>query len=167
MTITQMTTLSQTDQVLIIPKLAAAGKKEVLDELVAAAGQVFDPTLAPGLDPELVTAHLEAREELGSTGIGDGMAIPHGRIEGLRETILVCGRSSKGIPFDADDGRPVHIFLLLLTPTSADCPYLSYLAELVLFLRNPLIRSRLLQAESRAELAAILREKTAGREAHG
>ena len=76
---------------------------------------------------------------------------------GLEEVLVVLGRSSRGVPFAAQDGRPIHLFFLLLAPSAAATAYLSRLAELVRFLRDPQVRARLLQAESREELAASLR----------
>jgi nitrogen PTS system EIIA component len=147
-----MNAINDAEGVLIIPELSATTKKEALRELAAAAVEQ-----APHLDPDQLSAILEAREELGSTGIGDGVAIPHGKVPGLKEVLVVLGRSSKGVPFAAPDGRPIHLFFLLLAPSAAAAAYLSRLAELARFLRDSQVRARLLQAESREELAASLR----------
>lgn len=146
-----MTILAEARQALIIPELKASGRKELLRELTTAVVARF-----PQLNQDQLSAALEAREELGSTGIGDGAAIPHARISGVEQSILVLGRSSKGVTYNARDSRPVHLFLLLLTPTTSSTPYLSHLAELARFFRDPQTRSRLLQAESREEIQEIL-----------
>ncbi|ADH86870.1 PTS sugar transporter subunit IIA [Desulfurivibrio alkaliphilus] len=142
------------EQIVIITELKATGKKEVLRELAAAAVEQH-----PGLELEGLCAILEEREELGSTGIGDGVAIPHGKVPELAEMVMVFGRSTQGIPFAAQDGRPVHLFFLLLAPAASSTPYLGRLAELARFLRDHQIRARLQQAESREELARILRDE--------
>ena len=140
---------------IIISELAALGKREVLRELSAeAVGRISS------LNVEKLCADLEAREDLGSTGIGDGVAIPHAKVPGLTEVVVILGRSSKGINFGARDGRPVHLFLALLTPAASSTPYLKLLADNVRFLEDPKVRSRLLQAENHKELEDILRELT-------
>ncbi|MFU8819435.1 MAG: PTS sugar transporter subunit IIA [Desulfurivibrio sp.] len=147
-----MTAISQADQALIIPDMQATSRKEALRELAAAAVAAH-----PHLDQDHLYQVLEAREELGSTGIGEGAAIPHGKVAGLDEMVLICGRSVRGVAFAAQDGRPIHLFFLLLAPADAATPYLGRLAELARFIRDHLTTARLLQAESRAEMAAILR----------
>ncbi|MFH7320019.1 PTS sugar transporter subunit IIA [Desulfurivibrio sp. D14AmB] len=146
-----MTPISQAARALIIPEMTATSKKEALKELAAAAR-----TAHPHLDLDYLHGILEDREELGSTGIGEGAAIPHGKVAGLTEMVLVCGRSVKGVAFAAQDGRPVHLFFLLLAPADTASPYLGRLAELALFLQDHQAMARLLQAETREEMAAIL-----------
>ncbi|HET97770.1 MAG TPA: PTS sugar transporter subunit IIA [Desulfurivibrio alkaliphilus] len=146
-----MTPISQAARALIIPEMTATSKKEALKELAAAAR-----TAHPHLDPDYLYSILEAREELGSTGIGEGAAIPHGKVAGLEEMVLVCGRSVKGVAFAAQDGRPVHLFFLLLAPANSASPYLEHLAQLARFLQDHQTMARLLQAENREEMAAIL-----------
>lgn len=141
-------------QAVIIPELVATTKKEVLRELAVAAAAKH-----PELDVDRLCEILEDREELGSTGIGEGVAIPHGKIPELAEMVLVFGRSTGGISFAAQDGRPIHLFFLLLSPAKTSAPYLGSLAELARFLRGQRVRAQLLQAESRKELANILRGK--------
>jgi PTS system nitrogen regulatory IIA component len=95
----------------IIPELSSKTKKEVLEELTEALSNCM-----ASLNKEALVEVLLERERLGSTGIGDGIAIPHGKIQGLEELILSFGRSSKGIEFDSMDGRLTHLFFLLLVP---------------------------------------------------
>jgi PTS system nitrogen regulatory IIA component len=145
--------ISQIPATMILPAMRAASKKEALRELAAAvhAGR-------PEFDTEALYAILQERETLGSTGIGDGIAIPHGKIKGLAEITICFGRSKQGIPFDALDGKPAHLFFLLLAPEEVAAPYLSCLAELSRFLKNPQTRNRLMQAGRDEELLAILAE---------
>lgn len=145
--------IKQIKESLVLPDLAAGSKKELLNELAAAIHADF-----PGLDTQTVFTIIQEREALGSTGIGDGIAIPHGRLKNLPEITICFGRSRKGIPFDALDGKPTHLFFLLLAPEDAAAPYLSCLAELARFLKNAQFRERLLCAETRQELLAIFAE---------
>lgn len=145
--------ISQIPSTLILPAMRAVSKKEALKELAAVVHGA-----RPELDPEALYAILQERETLGSTGIGDGIAIPHGKLKGLPEITVCFGRSRQGIPFDSLDGKPAHLFFLLLAPEEVAAPYLSSLAELSRFLKNPQNRNRLLHAEGSEELLAILAE---------
>ena len=89
----------------IITDMKAKTKKEALVELVDRL--VF---LHPELDRENVLQTLEDREKIGSTGVGDGVAIPHGKLKGLTTVVGVFGRSKEGIDFESLDGKPVHLF---------------------------------------------------------
>ncbi len=135
----------------ILPELSAANKKEVIQELVAALGPEFtDDTIQ-----EIYTVVTE-RESLGSTGIGEGIAIPHGKIKNL-DTIEICfGRSVNGVPFEAVDGRPVHLFFLMLAPVNSAAPYLKTLARLSRFLKKEKNRTQLLNASGAKEIAKVL-----------
>jgi PTS system nitrogen regulatory IIA component len=95
-----------------------------------------------------LAASLLARERLGSTGIGSGLAIPHGKIEGLSSPLMGFGRSLRGVAFEAIDGRPVHLIFVLLTPADAAGLHLTLLARLSRILKGPTLRDRLLQADS-------------------
>ncbi|MEW6500032.1 MAG: PTS sugar transporter subunit IIA [Thermodesulfobacteriota bacterium] len=145
--------ISQIPAALVLPAMAAASKKEALKEL---AGAVH--AARPELDAERLYATILERETLGSTGIGDAIAIPHGKIKGLSEITICFGRSKQGVPFESLDGKPAHLFFLLLAPEGAATPYLTSLAELSRFLKNPQTRNRLMHAEGGAELLAILAE---------
>lgn len=135
----------------ILPDLTAANKKEALQELVAALGPEYsDDTIQ-----EIYNVVTE-RESLGSTGVGDGIAIPHGKIKKL-DTIEICfGRSLKGVPFESVDGRPVHLFFLMLAPTNSAAPYLKTLARLSRFLKKEKNRTQLLNASGVKEIAKVL-----------
>ena len=94
---------------LILPNLAGTTKQQVLEEVVEHLA-----TVQKGIHAgELLKALLE-REKLGSTGIGNGIAIPHGKLDGLSDIVLVFARSKGGIPFDAIDGKPIHLIFLLV-----------------------------------------------------
>lgn len=143
----------QLDSSRIIARLAARSKKEVLAELAnAVAAQL------PGFTAEQLGAVLLERENLGSTGIGDGIALPHGKLKGLPELLLWFGRSPEGIPFDSHDNKPAHLFFLMLAPMDSSAAYLKTLARLSRTLKNPQVRSRLLGAADTEALAVIFRE---------
>ena len=98
----------------ILPNLQAANKRGVLEEMAAA--------LVSGhkeVDLKTVVEVLLERERLGSTGIGDNIAIPHGKLSQLSRMLLAFGRSVKGVEFDSMDGKPSHLFFLLLAPVTA------------------------------------------------
>lgn len=104
---------------------------------------------------ELVTA-LAEREALASTGVGNGVAIPHGVHPGLTRTVASFGRSRAGIPFAAPDGAPVHLFIALVRPPEAAGGHLTALARISHLLGNPSVRAALLAAATTDEIQRIL-----------
>jgi len=137
----------------ILPLLKAATKKEVLQELADAIHSEH-----PSLSEKEIYDIIMERESLGSTGIGNGIAIPHGKTDKLRDIVVYFGRSGSGIPFDALDGKPVHLFFVLLAPENSAGPYLNCLARVSGFLKNPAIRKRLMAAPGKEELMQVLTE---------
>ncbi len=131
----------------ILADLKSTGKREVLDEMVTAAS-----AMANGPDrQELLNALLE-RERLGTTGIGHGVAMPHGKIKGLSEIRVFFGRSSKGVDFNSMDGQPVHLIFLIIAPEHSAAAHLKILACISRILKNQDIRFRLMREESPAGL---------------
>ena len=133
--------------------LAAKDKKGILDELVAAVAQVA------GANQEDLVKVLMERERLGSTGIGGGIGIPHGKHKGLESLVLGFGLSRKGVDFESLDGRPTHIFFLLLTPENSAEVHLKLLAQISKLLRNDDIKARLMQAETQEDVLTIIDEE--------
>ena len=133
--------------------LKATDKKGVLDELVAPVAQ-----LAGASQEELVKVLME-RERLGSTGIGGGIGIPHGKLKDLENLILGFGLSRRGVEFESMDGRPTHIFFLLLTPESSAGLHLKLLARISRLLKNDVFKSELMQASSVEDIIATIQEK--------
>jgi PTS system nitrogen regulatory IIA component len=131
----------------VIEELKSKNKQDVLAELSGVL-------LASGheLDTNLLVKILLEREKLGSTGIGDGIAIPHGKLDGLTDLIVSFGRSREGIAFDAMDDRPVHIFFLLMAPENSAGPYLKTLAKLSRMLKDAPFRKTLMAAKTRDQL---------------
>lgn len=102
-----------------------------------------------GIEPEEIARVFEEREALASTGVGSGVAIPHGRIEGVPSLLAAVGIAPDGVDFDAIDGRPVHIFVALLGPRNLD--HLKALARFSRLLRSESARRELLAAASPAD----------------
>ena len=96
------------------------------------------------LDESVVGEVLMERERLGSTGIQDGIAIPHGKVPGLERIVIACGRSADGIDFDAHDQKPTHLFFVLLAPEFAAGQHLKALARLSRLLKDSSFREKLM-----------------------
>lgn len=138
----------------IIPELRSRTKKEVLEELTGAL-----LNCKANLNKDALVEVLLERERLGSTGIGDGIAIPHGKIQDLDELILSFGRSTQGIEFDSMDGRPTHLFFLLIAPENSAGIHLRALAKISRLLKSSHFRHRLLEAGDREELFQVIQEE--------
>jgi PTS system nitrogen regulatory IIA component len=138
----------------ILEELKARNKREALVELAS----VFAKGKIP-FDPEATLHVLLEREQLGSTGIGDGIAIPHGKLAGLEEMIVAFGRSRKGIAFEAMDGKPVHLFFLLMAPENSAGQHLKALAKISRMLKDGAFRKDLLEAKMHDDLVRIIAEK--------
>jgi len=110
------------------------------------------------LSGDLVATSLAAREKLGSTGLGQGIAIPHGRIKGLREARGAFARLKTPIPFDAPDGKPVNQVFVLLVPEHATEQHLQLLSELAQMFSERAFRERLAAAGAASDLETLFRE---------
>ena len=138
----------------VIAKLKSRTRLEVLTEL----SKVFLKSDIRVNYDKIVEVLLE-REKLGSTGIGDGIAIPHGKLAGLDDIIVSFGRSKDGIDFDSMDGRPVHLFFLLMAPENSAGHHLKALAKISRMLKDSSFRTELMLAKSADDLYRIIREK--------
>lgn len=139
-----------------IPQLRARSKDGVLKELTQALVQT-----GSAADGELVLDMLRQREALGSTGIGNGVAIPHGRSLAVSQMVVLFARSSRGVPFDAVDSQPVRLFYLIVAPPNDRANlYLPFLGKLVEVLKDERNRGRLLEAESFDDVSEVLRSDT-------
>jgi mannitol/fructose-specific phosphotransferase system IIA component (Ntr-type) len=135
--------------------LKSVDRDSVLDELV---NQIPQLAKLPEARQTLLRA-LREREQLHSTGIGDGIALPHSRnaLVGLvDQPIMVFGRHDQGIPYDAIDGIPARLFFLLIAPTVTQ--HLAILARLSRLLRDPRLRQNLLSVDSAEKVIALIRE---------
>lgn len=138
----------------ICTDLASAGKLDVLGEL----GEL----LARGssrLSPAAVTRILVERERLATTGVGEGVAIPHGKSDVLTQIVASVGISRTGVPFDSIDGAPVHIFVALMAPQSSSGDHLRALARVSRLLKDPAVRERLMGARTPQDAFEIIIEE--------
>jgi len=126
----------------VLLDLQAKTKDEVLEELALAA-----QNLCPHIKIDTLSKVLKERESVGSTGVGEGVAIPHGKIAEIDKTLLCFGRSHEGIYFDAVDNKPVRLFVMILSPMDVAEEYLHTLAMVSKLLKQPKNRETLLQAK--------------------
>lgn len=137
----------------IIIDLKALDKKGVLEELVEPVARIA------GVKHDYLVRVLMERERLGSTGIGEGVGIPHGKLKDIDSLILGFGLSRKGVDFEAMDGQPTHIFFLLVTPENSTGLHLKLLAQISRILKNEYFKQRLLNASDIDEIYAIIQEE--------
>ena len=135
----------------IVADLQAGTKAEVLDVLVDAMTKTHKM-----LNKSDILQVLLEREKLGSTGIGDGVAIPHGKSAALTQIVSGFGLSKRGIDFDSLDGKPAHLFFLLVAPEDSAGTHLKMLARISRMLKNLEFRKRLLGANSQHEIYQII-----------
>ncbi|OPY69877.1 MAG: PTS system fructose-specific EIIABC component [Syntrophorhabdaceae bacterium PtaU1.Bin034] len=133
----------------VIADLHGGTKRQVLTELASAL-----KTTGLISDVEAAVDVILEREKLGSTGIGDGVAIPHGKMKGIGRLLCAFGRSKEGIDFDAVDGKPVHIFFLLLAPEDSAGLHIQMLSRISRILRDPSFRKRLTEQGDSKDLYA-------------
>jgi PTS system nitrogen regulatory IIA component len=138
----------------IVSDLQGTDKTSVLREL---ASVLVKPCQAGSLE-DLLRVLLE-REKLESTGIGDGIAIPHGRLKKLKEFCVSFGRSAEGIDFDSIDGKPSHLFFLVMAPENSAVNNLKLLGRIVTLLKDPSFKKRLMEAPSQKELFQFISEE--------
>lgn len=144
------------DESSIVADLQASTKTEALELLVDAMTRN-----SQSLDKQEILRVLLEREELGSTGIGDGIAIPHGKSPELEHIISGFGLSKHGIDFDSLDGKPAHLFFLLVAPENSVGTHLKMLARISRMLKNVEFRNKLLEANSQHEIYQIISEEDA------
>jgi PTS system nitrogen regulatory IIA component len=138
----------------VVDDLRAETKEGVLREMseVAASG-------IPSLSAQSLTSILMERESLGSTGIGDGVAIPHGKVPGLTGLLAVFGRSRAGVQFHSLDGKPAHLFFLVVAPEHSAGMHLKALARISRLLKDARFRRSLLDARDADDLRRVLQEE--------
>jgi nitrogen PTS system EIIA component len=134
----------------VLLDLQASSKKRVFEQ----AGLLFENN--HGIARAKVFDSLFVRERLGSTGLGQGVAIPHGRIKGLKEAAAAFVRLAEPVAFDAPDGRPVNILIFLLVPEQATQQHLDLLSELAQMLSDKSFRENLLNAGDPLALHTLL-----------
>ncbi|HEY8435366.1 MAG TPA: PTS sugar transporter subunit IIA [Sphingomicrobium sp.] len=130
--------------------LPGGNKKSLLQQLANIAAQRLDA------DPSAILASLTEREQLGSTGFGHGVAIPHGKVEGLKQIYCMFARIAEPLDYKAIDARPVDLVFLLLSPPDAGAEHLKALAAISRVTRNGATLEKMRGARSRDALAAVL-----------
>jgi PTS system nitrogen regulatory IIA component len=139
----------------VIPALKASNKKQALQELSARAAQLT------GLDESEIFHTLLQRERLGSTGVGNGIAIPHGKINTVKHIVGLFARLEEPIEFEAIDEEPVDLVFLLLAPENAGADHLKALARISRLMRDPSAVNKLRSSRDREALYAVLTEPAA------
>ena len=138
--------------------LKAKNKEEVIDELVAllvSTGAIEKKSKAKIIEV------IMAREALGSTAIGQGIAIPHGKSESVSRLVSGLGISKKGIDFDSLDGEPAHIFFILIAPQDSAGPHLKALARVSRLLKDKYFRDSLKAAKDNRDIAELVSQEDA------
>lgn len=138
----------------VLPELRGANKPAVLRELATCLVAQHR-----GIHVEELTAVLMERERLGSTAIGDGIAIPHGKIKGVGKILGVFGRHLKGVDFESLDGNVTHLFFMLVAPEDSTSLHLKALARVSRLLKDAAFRDRLLKAQDAAEIFRLIKEE--------
>ncbi len=136
----------------VIAELKSTGKQEVIQEMTAVLPSEV-------MDLDRVVQVLMERERLGSTGIGDGVAIPHGKIPGLNSLIAAFGRSSRGVEFESLDGKPAHLFFLLVAPEDSAGAHLKALARISRLFKDGQFRKVLMGAKGVDDIYEALLEE--------
>ncbi len=134
----------------VIPVLKADSKKQAIQELAARAAQLT------GHSERMIAEILLQREKLGSTGVGNGIAIPHGKLPKLGKLFGMFARLERPIDFEALDGQPVDLIFLLLAPETAGADHLKALARIARLLRDPDIGQKLRASQDAEALYAVL-----------
>ncbi|UCD83457.1 MAG: PTS sugar transporter subunit IIA [Deltaproteobacteria bacterium] len=137
----------------IIADLKATDKEGVIQELAAILASKHQE-----VERDLLVRVLLEREKLGSTGIGEGIAIPHGKLANIESLLVAFGRSLTGIDFEAADGRPAKLFFLLVAPENSVGRHVKALANISHLLKDASLREKLLQAGSKEEIYQIIRD---------
>ncbi len=134
--------------------LVSQTKREILSEMADALAKVEHE-----LDADRLLEVLLEREGLQSTGIGEGVAIPHGRIPSLSRLVASFARSPDGVDFESIDGQPTHLFFLLVVPEHSGGQYLKALARISRFFRDAAFRQRLVEAETLDDVFRAIEEE--------
>ncbi len=132
--------------------LVGKTKAEVLEELIALAGKCF-----PGVDRDVLSEAIAHRESLMTTGIGQGLAVPHARLDGVTEPMVVVGISKGGVVgYESLDGSGVHVVLLIVAGKGQHEPYLRLLATAVNVLKDPAVRQDIINCSAAEQAYAML-----------
>lgn len=137
----------------VLADLSAKDKRGIIEEMADALARSHK-----SIDRTALVQVLLEREKLGSTGIGEGVAIPHGKLAGLERPVIAFGRSRKGVNFEAIDEQPADLFFLLVAPENASGVHLQLLAKIARLLGSSSVRKKLREGKSRRELYKAITE---------
>ncbi|RKH43725.1 PTS sugar transporter subunit IIA [Corallococcus sicarius] len=140
----------------VVADMQARTKAEVLRELSATLARAH-----PNLREERLVAVLQEREKLGSTGIGEGVAIPHGKLAGMDSLQAAFCVSRAGVDFEAIDGKPTHLFFALVAPENSAGVHLKALARISRLFKNPRFRAAILEAPTSSDIHALIVQEDA------
>jgi nitrogen PTS system EIIA component len=144
---------------LIVPQLAAHEKSAVIRELADHLAAHVSGTQK--IDREVLAKVLLERERLASTAIGEGVAIPHGKLDAVGKLVACVGRAIDGVDFDSMDGRPTHLFFVLVAPENSTGVHLKALARISRLFKDPDFRTRLMQAKDAQEIFRVIADEDA------
>jgi len=139
---------------MVVPALRGRTKGDIINELagVVVAGH-------PEIDRARLVQALEDRERLNTTALGEGVAIPHGKLPGLQRVVAAFGRSPGGVDFQSIDEKPTYLFFLLVAPEDSAGAHLKALARISRLLKDEAFRRRLIEGGTASDLYAIIREE--------
>ncbi|MGH7770570.1 MAG: PTS sugar transporter subunit IIA [Candidatus Binatia bacterium] len=138
----------------IIPDLKGKDKRSVLKEMADCLA-----SLDRALDAGSLFDTLLEREKISSTAIGEGVAIPHGKVPGIRQVTGIFARSVHGVNFDSLDGGPTHLFFVLIAPEDSAADHLKALARISRLLKDSSFRDRLMEVKTQTEIFAVIEEE--------
>lgn len=139
---------------LILPDLRSKAKLDLLAELAGHLAAQND-----GVSKDALMKVLVDRERLASTAIGEGVAIPHGKLDAVGKLVACVGRAREGVDFDSMDGRPTHLFFVLVAPENSTGVHLKALARISRLFKDPEFRTRLLAAESAHDMFEVIADE--------
>jgi PTS system nitrogen regulatory IIA component len=140
----------------VVLDVGSKDKRAVLEQLARKLAEA-----EPSVDADRLLEVLVERESLQSTGIGDGVAIPHGKLPGLSHLMASVARSREGVDFESIDGQPTHLFFLLVVPEHSGGMHLKALARISRFFRDAAFRKSLLEAETVPDVIRAIEEEDA------
>ncbi len=141
---------------LVTDALKASDKASAIDELCALVA-----ARRPDLSATVLAEVLSEREKLGSTGVGEGVAIPHGKLGALTGLVAAFGRTVQGVEFNAIDGRPTHLFFVLFAPENSAGIHLKALARISRLFKSAAFRSAILEAKDAAGIYKLIADEDA------
>jgi nitrogen PTS system EIIA component len=141
---------------LILPDLKSKAKLDLLAELADHLAKQHE-----GVSRDALLKVLVDRERLASTAIGEGVAIPHGKLDAVGKLVACVGRARDGIDFDSMDGRPTHLFFVLVAPENSTGVHLKALARISRLFKDPEFRTRLMAAETAHDMYNVIADEDA------